>query len=280
MMEPTLAQIRFRGVPLELWLTLPFVVICLYLVFRWRKFGEDAFTWNHEYFKLACSIGAAVWIAAFLATFLPEPWHIGVFWVVAFIVAVLALSYWASQELPSAAILSLLIVVVGVVSMPIPRFIRHFLFGASDPARKDILAGIPRRTFTLNLPDGWRELPGKSPRTYSRQAEGSGVLQVSFQPPLDHPATTGADAERELSGLLDSIGKDMALGQRLSISHEECASGIMAFANYQSEQHGLMRFWLLPTEVTVFATYTDGRSTVSEREIAGAHKTLKEGKFE
>src|SRR5690349_7765283 len=97
MMEPTLAQIRFRGVPLEWWLTLPFVIICLYLVFRWRKFGEDAFTWNHEYFKHACSIGAGVWFAAFIATFLMEPSHIAIFWLSAFIVAVLALSYWASQ---------------------------------------------------------------------------------------------------------------------------------------------------------------------------------------
>lgn len=279
-MEPTVALIRVRGVPLELWLTLPFVVICLYLIFRWRKFGEDSFTWNHEYFKLACSIGAAVWGATFLATFLPEPWHIAVFWLVAFIGAVLALSYWGSQGLTSAAILSLFIIFVGVVSMPIPQFIRHFLFGTQEPARRDFLAGVPRRSFTLNLLDGWQELPGKSPRTYSRQADGSGVLQVSLQPALEHAVTSGGDAERELSELLDSIGKDMVLGQRVSVSHEECASGIMAFADYKSDQHGLMRFWLIPTEVTVFASYTDGRSTVSEREIAEAHKTLKGAKFE
>jgi hypothetical protein len=279
-MESTLAQIRIRGVPLEGWLTLPFVVVCLYLIFRWRKFGEDAFTWNHEYFKLACSVGVAVWIGAFLATFLPEPWHIASFWLVACIGAVLALSYWCSQDLASAAILSLLIVAVGVIAMPIPRFIRHFLFGAPEPARRDVLAGAPRRSFALKLPDGWQEIPGKSPRTYTRRAEGSGFFQVSLQPPLDHPATTGADAERELSDLLDSIGKNMDLGRRLSVAHEECASGIMAFADYQSDKHGLMRFWLLPTEVTVFTSYTDGSPAVAESELAEAHRALKEARFE
>ena len=279
-MEPIIAQIRINRVPLEFWLTLPFVVVCLYLVFRWRKFGEDAFTWNHEYFKLACSIGAAVWGGVFLVRFLPEPWHIAVFWLVVFIGAVLALSYWGSQELLNAAILALFIVVVGVVSMPIPRFVRHFLFGVSEPTRKDILAGIPHRSFALNLPDGWQEISGKSPRTYTRRAEGSGVLQLSLQPPLDRPITTGTDAEKELSELLDSIGKDMDLGKRLSMSHEDCASGIMAFADYQSEKHGPMRFWLIPTELTVFATYTDGRATVAEPEIADAHRSLKAAKFE
>lgn len=271
---------RIYRVPLELLLTVPLVVICLYFIFRWRKFGEDAFTWNHEYFQLACSFGVAVCVAGFIATFLPQPWHIAVFWLVAFIGLVVGLSYWASQELAGAAILSILIVIVGVVSMPIPRAIHRFMFGAPEPAREDILAGVPRRSFAMSLPDGWHELPGKSPRTYTRQAEGSGVLQISLQPPSDHPISTGTDAEKELTQLLDSIGKSMDLGRRLSISHDTCASGVMAFADYQSDQHGLMRFWLIPTEVTVFATYTDGRSSVAEHEIAEAHTTLKAAKFE
>jgi hypothetical protein len=280
MIEVAYARIRISGLPLEMWLTLPFVVICLYFVFRWRKFGEDAFSWNHEYSQLACSIGVAVWISVFLVGFLSEPWHVAVFWLVAFIGTVLALSCWRNQELLDAVSLAALIVVVGVISMPVPAHIGHFLFGAPEPERNDVLAHLPRRSLALNLPDGWREIPGETPRTYTRRAEGSGLLQLSLEPPLDPRVTSGADAEKELSQLLDSIGKKMDLGKRISLSHEECASGIMAFADYQSDKHGPLRFWLIPAEVTVIASYTDGRPTVAEPEIAEAHRTLKAAKFE
>ncbi|MCY3022306.1 MAG: hypothetical protein NTW87_25115 [Planctomycetota bacterium] len=134
------------------------------------------------------------------------------------------------------------------------------------------------RQLRLTLVAGWYEEPGKSPRTFRRRADGSGVLQISLQPPLKRKVTTGEEAENELARLLDSLGMD--LGERQLMAHDKCSSGILATAIYKSQKQGLLQFWLIPREVTVFASYTMGSLETVRQEVAEANEMVKTATLE
>ena len=268
------------GVPVQWWIALPVVVLCLYAVFRWRRFGEDAYTWNHEYFKLALTFGMALCALALLSVRLfREPWEHAALWAAVFIATGLTLRFSRRQDWVNTAVLSAAVVVVGLGSVALSGTIRHALFRPVRWDANDPLAGIPRSTFSPVFPDGWQEQPGRSPHTYKRGDAGSGVFQISLLPPPDEPNPTGADAEKDLSNILDIVAKDMNLGQRISISREDAAAGPMAFADYRTDTHGPVRFWMILAETRVFASYTDGKSPVAEREIAEVHAVLKAARY-
>lgn len=279
-MRSATPDIPILGVPLQWWITLPVMVICLYAVFRWRRFGEDAYTWNHEYFKLALTFATALCALTLLSTlWLPERWEQAALWAAIFVATGLTLRFSRHQDWANTAVLSVAIIVIGLGSVALAGTIRHALFrpvkwGANDP-----LAGVPRSTFSPVFPPGWQEQPGLSPHAYKRGDAGSGVLQVSLLPPPDGANPTGAEAEKDLSDALDSVAKGMDLGQRVSISHEDATAGPMAFADYQTNTHGPVRFWMILSEARIFASYTDGKSPTAEREIGEAQAVLKSARF-
>jgi len=277
-MEALIASISVRGVPLEVWITLPVVILALYAIFRWQKFGEDSFTWNHKYFQRAVAFGFGVWILSYLSTLPPEYWQRALIWVVVSIIAILAMDYWGGEGIFPAARLTLLMVLVGVTVMPLPRVIGHFVYGDFEPNRKTA-DGVVTRHFLLQLKDGWQSLAGHSPRTYRSARAGAGFLQVSMYPPLEG-TMDGERAEKQLDQMLKEISGDLKIGPPLTNSHGPAKNGVLAFAKYRSDEHGVLGFWLIPTpEATIFASYTDGSPAAAEADIRECQEMLSTGGF-
>lgn len=147
----TLAFIQIYRIPPEA-ILIPVIIAYLYVIFRWRKFGEDAFTWNHEYLSRACKIALPVWIAGFLSWSLPEVWQIAVLWVVAFIAIVLAMNYWASEDLLNAAIISLFICVAGLGTMFASIKFRAYLKDLRNAETSATVAPKIAQAFLRNPP--------------------------------------------------------------------------------------------------------------------------------
>lgn len=274
------AVIRLNGVPLEAWVTLPLVVVSLYVLFRWRKFGEDSFTWNHSYLKRAVVYGVGVWGLSLVIPLLPEPWQRIAAWVALAAIATVALDYWGGEGLASALKAALLMAAIGFLAMPLPAYIGRFVYGEQTPTiLKELRREGKARTFHLALPPSWEELAGSSPRGYRSSRPGAGILQISLQPPLNGPVDAER-ARRELDTLLVKLDADLGVGKRLTLTTTPGVFGPIAKATTQSEQHGLLAFWLLPGEVTIFATYTDGSSRAAEADITEADAALRTVRLE
>lgn len=274
-----LASIRFHQVPIEAWATLPVVILALYAIFRWRKFGENSFTWNHNYFKRAVAFGIGVWAISCLATLAPEYWQRAAIWIAVSIAGILAMDYWGGEGIFPAATNTMLMVLVGVTAMPLPKAIGHFIYGDFEPDRRPAAAEIPTRHFMLHLLPGWQTIPGKPSRTYRSSRAGSGFFQLSMHPPLEG-RVDGARAEKELDSMLGEMTSEMKFGRRLEIGRVSAKSGPLAFAKYQSDEHGTLGFWLLPGEAMIFATYVDGGSTASAADIREAQQMLQAAQFQ
>ena len=95
---------------------------------------------------------------------------------------------------------------------------------------------------------------------------------ISLQPPLDHKVRSGAEAETALVGILDDLG--MELGERKLLSHADSAMGVMAFAVHTPPKAGLVQFWVIPAQVTVFATYEIGNLETVKQEMLEAHRIM------
>jgi hypothetical protein len=132
-------------------------------------------------------------------------------------------------------------------------------------------------TFVMRLPDGWYEAerePGA--HCYRRRVEGSGELRVSLQPPLAGRVRSGRRAEQELARLVAGLGADLDLGERLALTSGRCALGVYATALCKSERHGLLQFWLIPAEATVFASYTMGSLDAVKQDLAEAMQIMRQ----
>ncbi len=284
MADPLFAiSIRFRGIPIETWALLPAVIAALYVIFRWRKFGEDSFTWNHTYHTRAIAYGLGVWGLVVVTPLLPEPWHRFVLWGVVAIITILILDYWGSDGIFGSAILVLFMLLVGVTALPLPRVIGHFLYGEPDLATestpdepailRELRAEGKLTTFALELPPNWKEVTGQKLRTYRSDRVDGGVLQISLFPPDEKPLD-GPQLEQKLGGLLDDLGTEMAFGPRVSLAHSQAAAGLMATARHRSKDHGALAFWMIASEATIFASYTDGGEDAAESDIAEIGRAL------
>ena len=278
-MEIVVSSIRVRGLPLEVWVTLPLVILALYAIFRWRKYGEDTFTWNHTYLKRAVAFGTGIWFLSYFSTLPPEYWQRVVFWIVVSIVGILAMDYWGGEGIFPAATMTLLMVLVGVTAMPLPRIIGHFIYGDFEPGRRPATGKIEKQTLIFDLPPGWAEIPGKLSRTYRSSRPGAGFFQLSMHPPLEG-VVDGPRAEKELDALLGEMKSDMKFGRRLELTHLPAKAGVLAFAKYRSDEHGTLGFWLLPTKAMVFATYVDGGPAATEADLRDATRALQSARFE
>jgi hypothetical protein len=134
------------------------------------------------------------------------------------------------------------------------------------------------RTLRVILPSDWRELPGRSPREYRRQAEGAGVLQVSLQPPQPQ---LSANPNRLMPWLQTFIRDSMPeLEGAIHEQDMECSAGPCAFSLRRSKQYGLIGLWVIPAEVFVFATYIMGSPETVKAELHNAMTIVESAYFE
>jgi hypothetical protein len=265
-MDPLLASIMVRGLPLEVWITLPLVVIALYVVFRWRKFGEDSFTWNHSYFKRACTFGIGVWLLSYVSTLPPEPWQRAAVWVAAAIIGVLALDYWGGEGIFPAATIGLFMVLVGATAMPIPKVIGHFIYGDFEPNRREPV-------FRPNIPADWQLVRGTS-STYRSPRGGAGLFEIRDLPPFAEPPDEAAITER-FRELLDGMEPALKPVTTPPLSFTKTKLGLLAFAEYPSKDHGLVAVWLMAGSKPVSATYHDGSNAAAEADIREGREILR-----
>ena len=135
-----------------------------------------------------------------------------------------------------------------------------------------------KRKLSVTLPEGWYHVPGASPLEYHPGGEGGGVLQISLNPPFKQKFTSGEDVEKKLTEMNDTLSMRQSLGERVSLSHEQAHSGIMATATYESDDHWYS-FWLIPTEVTIFGTYITSKGDKAGGELAQAAEIMRTVEF-
>ena len=122
------------------------------------------------------------------------------------------------------------------------------------------------------LPADWREVKGNGARAYRKIGASSGWLNISLLPP--EPSLCGDDhaTSTRLRKLLDDLG--MPLGREVHADTTDCTLGRMAFSIWKSPERGLLQFWLIPSEVMVFASYTMGNLRTAQQEMADAHSII------
>lgn len=128
--------------------------------------------------------------------------------------------------------------------------------GISGCSRRSSSTQPAAHSFVVSLPDGWYEVGKQSPRLYRRRETGAGSLQISLQPPLGKTITTGPELEQEFLKHLERLGPD--LGERWMVTNDVCQAGLLATAMYKSPKYGFMQFWVIHSDVSVFATYIMG----------------------
>ena len=139
-------------------------------------------------------------------------------------------------------------------------------------------SALQKRTLLVDIPPGWHEEPGEGTHVYRRDGADSGYLHISLQPPLPQSVTSGAEAEAQLQNLLDNLG--MPLGERVLLTHTDGAVGTIAVAVYKSPERGLLQFWMIPSDATIFASYNMGNLETAKQEMSEAHEIMKNVRWE
>lgn len=131
--------------------------------------------------------------------------------------------------------------------------------------------------FFIELPAGWHQEPGENAFTFKPDGEDTGILQISLQPPFEPNITTTEEAEEKLIELVSQfsgrLGADM--GEQVLFTSELGASGFITTARYKGGDTELTQFWMIPTDVTIFATYMVGKPEKAEEEFAAASNIMK-----
>ncbi len=122
----------------------------------------------------------------------------------------------------------------------------------------------------VSLPAAWEQVPAE-PRAYRRRGVKRGVLRLSLSPPL-----TGVDdGDAVAAALLNFLqGVELDIGQEVKLFHGPTPMGITATCLRKSPSRGLLQFWLVAGEVTVFASYTMGDLAEAKRDLADAHQIV------
>jgi hypothetical protein len=128
----------------------------------------------------------------------------------------------------------------------------------------------------LFLPDGWYEVPNRSPREYRRAVAGSGVLQVSHLPPRPQVRGTDDQIDEALTDLLAEAMDAMQLGEPLSCTTGPCMYGRYVTADFVHPAQGRVRVWFLgrPDEPLLFATFIKHAAAGWEEESADAQAMM------
>jgi hypothetical protein len=146
---------RSRDISLEDWLALVFVLICLYVLFRLFRFGEDRLALNDSYSGYVVGIGMPLWLIGGVSTFLSPVWRLAVW---AFLVPVCVVCFVHILDLPfrRALLLTLLILPIGLAAFPAAAFIKGGLgerpsVGAL-PNKKRNVANSERQRRVISIP--------------------------------------------------------------------------------------------------------------------------------
>jgi hypothetical protein len=139
----------------------------------------------------------------------------------------------------------------------------------------ETLVQVWKRTHLL-LPDGWYEVPNRSPREYRRAAAGSGVLQVSHLPPRPQVRGTDGEVDEALTDLLAESADALELGEPLACATGPCTYGRYVTALFRHPEQGRVRVWFpgRPGEPLLFATFTKQASPGWDEESADAQAMM------
>jgi hypothetical protein len=127
-----------------------------------------------------------------------------------------------------------------------------------------------RHSIHVSLPSTWEEVPDDL-KTY-RRCEAGGVLQMSLRPPLGDESPDEQAVAEALESLLVRINLDF--GEEIVASTSTTALGIAATSLRKSQERGLMQFWLIAGEITVFATYVMGSLQEVQQDLAEAQQII------
>ena len=123
----------------------------------------------------------------------------------------------------------------------------------------------------VSLPTDWEEVPNES-RSYRRKGVNGGTLTISLRPPVANAIDENAVVDA-LGDMLNGVGLDV--GQEVTSAHGPSPMGIIATSLYKSQRHGLLQFWLVAAEVTVFASYIMGDLSEAKKDLLEAHQIVK-----
>lgn len=134
-----------------------------------------------------------------------------------------------------------------------------------------------QRKLHVFLPEGWHEVPNETPRAFRRNGDRTGWLRISLHPPEGLHEADGQALIVRLHEILRAT--KMELGAHVASSFGPCSEGIMASSTWRSSHYGLMKFWLIPAERSIFGSFMCGDMETAEREAADAHGILESAHF-
>src|SRR5690349_14616846 len=128
-----------------------------------------------------------------------------------------------------------------------------------------------RKSIDVSLPPNWEQL-AEDRRAYRRRGVAGGVLRVRLHPPLSSESVDSASAAAHLTSLLTGIDMDLGVEiKSLAAMHE---LGPIATSIRKSNSQGLLQFWLIAGEITVFASYTMGALAEAQQDLAEAQRII------
>ena len=139
------------------------------------------------------------------------------------------------------------------------------------------MVSTKQRQLYVFLPEGWHEVAGESPRAFRRDGDRTGWLRISLHPPEGLREAPGQALIVRLHEILRAT--KMELGAHVSSSFGPCSEGMMAFSVWRSSNYGLMKFWLIPAERSIFGSFMCGDMETAEREAGDAHGILESAHF-
>jgi hypothetical protein len=127
------------------------------------------------------------------------------------------------------------------------------------------------------LPDDWYEVPGDS-RAYRRRSEGSGWLRLTLLPPERELATDGDAVVARLEELIEQFGGPDT-GEKIGSAYGPCNEGLLATSLWKSPRYGILRFWLIPGRMTLFACFEMGDPESVGQETSDAQDMMESVHF-
>ncbi|MEM6885945.1 MAG: hypothetical protein AAF571_13035, partial [Verrucomicrobiota bacterium] len=131
-----------------------------------------------------------------------------------------------------------------------------------------------KKTIIVDLPETWAEFPSEgSGRIYRPQYMDAGTMRVYLMPPTDHDNVLIA-----LSEQTESLG--MPLGEQIHCEITKGALGAVATMLRKIPGVGLVQFWLLKCEITIFALHEMGNLETIHSELKQASEIIHNIHFE
>jgi hypothetical protein len=130
---------------------------------------------------------------------------------------------------------------------------------------------MQRFSVEVSLPPTWEQVPEQQ-HAYRRAGVSGGVLRLSLKAPLEPPPLDAATVSAHLTALLSKSSMDV--GDEIKAFTSTLEMGPAASSLRKSEKRGLLQFWLIAGEITVFASYTMGNLAEATTDLAGAQQII------